>query len=468
MLITVKKLICLGTLALMLFTSCRKEVNVLTTGSNGVSLQKNHSVIGNDPIPYQTMVYANWPESFELGTKTAYALGDVTFGSGIWSLNDALVGNSTSDRKNGTKSLRIQNTGSASMSFNLSNGATAVSVKHAVYGTDAASTWAMYYSTNGGSTWTQLGSTVTTTSTTLGTASFSINITGTIRFKIGKLSGGRLNIDDISVTDQASTAGGTVGGVATRDDNLGMGNPSSATAIATNLSNYLLVKPQYVLSYNNGRGCPNWVSWHLSSAWKGSAVRCDCFSTETLLPSTFFKAASTSYTGSGFDRGHMCPSDDRDGSSTDNAATFTMSNMVPQAPANNQGLWANLEAYCRTLISAGNELYIISGAYGSGGSGSNGGTTSSINSGTITVPSNVWKIVVVLPIGTGDASRVTSSTRIIAINTPNTQASNNNTWGYYRTSVDAIETATGYDFLTAVPTAIQTVIEASIDKGPTN
>jgi endonuclease G len=141
--------------------------------------------------------------------------------------------------------------------------------------------------------------------------------------------------------------------------------------------------------------------------------------------------------------------------------------MVPQAPANNQGLWANLEAYCRTLITAGNELYVISGAYGSGGTGSNGGTTTTINSGRVTVPARLWKIIVVLPVGTGDAARVTSSTRVIAINVPNTQTSNNSTWGTYRTSVDAIETATGYDFLSAVPAAVQSVLEATTDAGPT-
>jgi endonuclease G len=277
-----------------------------------------------------------------------------------------------------------------------------------------------------------------------------------------------LNVDDFSVVDQGGTSGGgSTGGTPTRDNNLEMGNPSGATNLATNLSNYLLSKSQYVMSYNNGRGCANWVSWHLSSAWKGAATRCDCFASEALLPTGFYKVPSTAYANTGFDRGHLCPSDDRDGSATDNAATFTMSNMVPQAPANNQGLWANLEAYCRTLITAGNELYVISGAYGSGGTGSNGGTTTTINSGRVTVPARLWKIIVVLPVGTGDAARVTSSTRVIAINVPNTQTSNNSTWGTYRTSVDAIETATGYDFLSAVPAAVQSVLEATTDAGPT-
>lgn len=473
MLTTVKNLIHILLFSAIGFTSCQKENSLVNGGLILPSADQEMGTPLNDPQRNELQAYANWPETFESGAKTAYANGAVALTTGSWNLNDALIGTSTSDRKSGTKSVRIQNTGSLVMNFSLTNGATSVSVKHAKYGTDANSTWSLSYSTNSGSTWTALGSTITSSSTTLTTATFSLNVTGTIRFRLTKLSGGRLNVDDFSVIDQGGTSGGgntgggTTGGTPTRDNNLEMGNPSGATTIATNLTNYLLSKSQYVMSYNNGRGCANWVSWHLSSAWKGAATRCDCFAAEALLPTGFYKVPSTAYSSTGFDRGHLCPSDDRDGSATDNAATFTMSNMVPQAPANNQGLWANLEAYCRTLITAGNELYVISGAYGSGGTGSNGGTTTTINSGRVTVPARLWKIIVVLPVGTADASRVTSSSRVIAINVPNTQTSNNSAWGTYRTSVDAIETATGYDFLSAVPAAVQSVLEATTDAGPT-
>ena len=70
---------------------------------------------------------------------------------------------------------------------------------------------------------------------------------------------------------------------------------------------------------------------------------------------------STDYSGSGFDRGHHTPSADRTSSIPDNSATFFMTNMMPQAPNNNQGPWEELETYCRTLVGQGNELYIIMG-----------------------------------------------------------------------------------------------------------
>ena len=76
-------------------------------------------------------------------------------------------------------------------------------------------------------------------------------------------------------------------------------------------------------------------------------------------------------------------------------------------------------------------------------------------------------MVVILPTGFDDASRVTVATRVIAIDTPNDN-SLSTSWGTYRTSVDAIEAATGLDMLSAVPASIQQVIEAQTDNGPTS
>jgi len=61
-------------------------------------------------------------ENYEAGTKTSYTVADVTFSTGVWQLNDALVGTSTSDRKVGTKSIRVRNSGKATMMFNKTSG----------------------------------------------------------------------------------------------------------------------------------------------------------------------------------------------------------------------------------------------------------------------------------------------------------------------------------------------------------
>jgi endonuclease G len=247
-------------------------------------------------------------------------------------------------------------------------------------------------------------------------------------------------------------------------EHLTLGNPSGATADPAQPTNYLLSKPQYALSYHRERGIPNWVSWHLDLSWRGSAARQDDFRADATLPAGWYQVQATSYSGSGFDRGHNCPSADRTNTVPDNSATFLMTNMIPQAPRNNQQTWANLEDYTRSLLGSGNELYVIMGQYGIGGVGSSGARTT-LDQGRVTVPARIWKVVVVLPVGESDATRVTAGTRVIAIDTPNDN-SLGTSWGQYRTSVDAIEAATGLDLLSAVPSAVQQVLEAGIDNGP--
>lgn len=407
---------------------------------------------------------AAFPETFESGSKTSYTAAAVALSTGSWYLNDALIGTTSSDPKIGTKSARIRNTGKVSMQFDVTTGATSVTIKHAKYGTDANSTWELWMSTNSGSTYTKTGSTVTSSATALQTQTFTISIQGNVRFEVRKISGGtnRINIDDFSIVPYGSSGGG---GGGTDGDHIAMGNPSGATADIANANNYLMVKVQYKLSYNRSRATANWVSWYLGPQWVGTAARQDDFRTDVTLPTGWYRVGSTSYSGSGFDRGHNCPSADRTSTVADNSATFLMTNMIPQAPVNNQQTWANLEDYGRTLVGQGNEVYIIMGCYGTGGSGSNG-FASTINNGNVTVPSNVWKVLVILPLGTGDVNRVGTTTRIIAVNTPNINTTS--TWGTYRCSIDAIEAATGYDLLSSIPVSIQSTIEAKVDSGPTN
>ena len=442
-------LLAVFSLTILSYTSCKKD-NIL---DNPISIDNVSNHITEKSV-------TNFPETFETGSKTSYTINNVTFTSGSWSLSDALIGTSSSDRKSGTKSIRIQNTGILSMNFNVSTGVSAISFNYAKYSTEANSTFELWSSINSGSTWQKVGSTLTASSTTLTKASFTATYTTAVRFQIRKLSGGKLNIDDFDVQDIPTGP--------TRDDNMAMGNPSNAVTNTTLSNNYLLIKSQFAMSYNNSKGEANWVSWHLSPAWKGAAARCDCFAADNSLPTGYYKAPSTSYSLTGFDRGHLCPSEDRDSTTADNTATFLMSNMIPQSPNLNRVTWVALENYCRTLMDAGNELYIISGGYGSGGTGSNGGVTTTIASGSITVPARCWKVIVVLPTGINDASRVVNSTRVIAVDMPNTQTVNSLPWGSYRVSIDALETILGYDFLNNVPTAVQTVIEAVVDNGPTS
>jgi endonuclease G len=124
-----------------------------------------------------------------------------------------------------------------------------------------------------------------------------------------------------------------------------------------------------------------------------------------------------------------------------------------------------MESFARDLAGDGNELYIYAGSYGSGGTGSLGGTTFTIANGNITVPERYWKIMLILPEGTDDLSRVDATTRVIAVDMPNNQYANAQPWYDYRTSVDQIEAATGLDFLDALPTDLQEQLEGGVDTG---
>jgi endonuclease G len=400
-----------------------------------------------------TKAATNLLEGFESGGKSAYAAGSVTLGSGSWHLDDALTGNTTSDRKTGTYSARVRSAGIVRMNFNVANAGT-VSVQHAVYGTDGSSTWELWKSSNNGSSWSKVGSTVTTASTSLSTANFTVNVATTVRFQLLKVSGGanRVNFDNITISSFVAATPTPTPPVSS-SVHLTMGNPSGAVTNVNSPLNYLMEKSTYALSYNRDDRRPNWTSWHLASSWIGTTPRQDDFRPDTTLPAGWYRVTASDYSGSGYDRGHMCPSGDRTKTVAENSSTFLLTNMIPQAPDNNQITWASLESYCRTLANQGNELYIISGGYG---------TSGFIGSGMVALPTSTWKIILVMPSGTNDVSRVTTSSRVIAVVMPN-QNGISSDWRVFRTTVDNVEALTGYDFFSAVPVSIQSVIESTID-----
>jgi endonuclease G len=148
------------------------------------------------------------------------------------------------------------------------------------------------------------------------------------------------------------------------------------------------------------------------------------------------------------------PSADRTRTQDDNSSSFLMTNMIPQAADNNRGTWRELEEYARELAEQGKELYLVAGGYGNVGTIGRGEK--------ITVPTNTWKVIAVLDRPGQGIADITPQTRVIAVDMPNTNDINSD-WRSYRTTVDAIEAATGYDFLANVPEATQAVLEAQQD-----
>jgi endonuclease G len=441
-----------------------------------------------------------FPETFETGSKGAYEEADEPLATGAWHFQDALIGSSPQDHKNGERAARLRNLGRISMRFNAAAGVRRITISAAAYGTDGPSTWELWLSRDGGRTYARTGAPITTSGPALVPHVFAGLANEPLRLEIRKTSGpkNRLDIDDITLETAAGPAVATGTGAAggyfenrdkpqptqttpaqqpttgtgtdvaqdPNDANMALGNPSGATSDPANASNYLLIHPEFTIGYNAPRGIPTWVSWHIDKADLGEAPRQNNFRPDAALPRQFYQVTPASYARSGFDKGHNCPSGDRTSDLDANAATFFMTNMVPQAPKNNQQAWAHLEEYGRSQVERGQEIYVMMGCYGRGGTGANGFATT-LDQGRVTVPARIWKVMVILPDGTNDLQRLSTlpNVRVLAIDTPNDNNTIDPDWKKYLTSVDKIEAATGLDLLSALPRPTQARLQKLVDTG---
>ena len=233
---------------------------------------------------------------------------------------------------------------------------------------------------------------------------------------------------------------------------LALGNPSNASASDPN--NYLLVNNYFAISYNRDKAIPNWAAWRISPAEVGKFPRPepDPFRPDDRLPKNWKRVTPSDYTGSGFDRGHLTPSADRSGSTEGMSQTFLMTNMTPQTGDLNRGPWAKLEAYLRTLVTRGNDVYIYAGVYGENGKVKN----------KVSIPTNDWKVAVVVPTGS-PIYAINENTRVIAVDMPNVRGILRADWQVYRTTVRQIEQNTGYNLLSNLPQNIQDSLETKTD-----
>lgn len=228
--------------------------------------------------------------------------------------------------------------------------------------------------------------------------------------------------------------------------NVRFGLPAEAKPDPASPDAYLIERPQYVLSYNDSKKIANWACWNLSHGDIGKTAR-SAFTEDPDLPTGFRRVTTGMYTGSGFDRGHLCPSKDRSDTEDNNRPLFYMTNIVPQAPKCNQGAWERFESYCRDLTKDGSELYIACGPHGTGGTGTEGEAQTIGKGVKITVPSAVWKVVLVLP---NRDARPSPDGRMLAVWMPNDQTVSE-AWKSYAVPVTTVEQRTGYKFFPLVP-----------------
>ncbi len=201
------------------------------------------------------------------------------------------------------------------------------------------------------------------------------------------------------------------------------GVPNISGASTASTTNYLVVKKGYVMSYNGVEGRANWVGWTLKASDVGPVERSNRFREDNNLPSRFKRVDDDDYAHSGYDRGHLCNSEDRTASEYLNEETFLMSNIIPQAPTLNRGPFKFLEAYCRKLaVKKGQQLLIYSGGIGAADRLASG----------VPVPKFCWKAVY-------------TPTDAFYVLFPNEHELNKN-WKTYLVSKDRLEKMTGFQF----------------------
>jgi endonuclease G, mitochondrial len=149
----------------------------------------------------------------------------------------------------------------------------------------------------------------------------------------------------------------------------------------------LLCYDGYALMHSGVSRTPVWAAEHLTAERVNAArqlKRQNDFHAEDRLPQSD-RAELEDYVHSGFDRGHMAPSGDMPSQQAQHES-FSLANMIPQNPNNNQTLWEAIEETTRNLARSDGEVYVVSGPLFEGGS------LQRLN-GRVLVPSSVFKAI---------------------------------------------------------------------------
>ena len=123
----------------------------------------------------------------------------------------------------------------------------------------------------------------------------------------------------------------------------------------------VLFNREYIVGYSYLFRQPRWVMEVIDPDNKAAEVkRIDSFRPDLRVPEKF-RAELDDYRRSRFDRGHLISSADRRATQIKNSETFLLTNMSPQVPAFNRGIWKKLESEVRNLSNLFVEVYVIAG-----------------------------------------------------------------------------------------------------------
>ena len=147
----------------------------------------------------------NFVEGFESSPGGGYWTKEVQGDMCFWSFNNVGVWGTTSDHPHGEQSVRLgKNTNSSiTMVEDKQGGAATVDFYACVYGSDSDAVLSLYYSTDAGATWVEVDKAIAVTSTEVH-PTYTLNVSGPVRISIRQVSGSRVNIDDITITDMTT------------------------------------------------------------------------------------------------------------------------------------------------------------------------------------------------------------------------------------------------------------------------
>ncbi|RZT97367.1 endonuclease G [Ancylomarina subtilis] len=197
----------------------------------------------------------------------------------------------------------------------------------------------------------------------------------------------------------------------------------------------------YILSYSEKFEQAEWVAYELSSnETVGLIKRVDDF-----RPDPDVKTGSANlkdYKGSGYDRGHLAPAADMGFSAAAMSESFYMSNMSPQKPSFNRGIWKNLETQVRNWAKVYDKIYVVTGGVLKSG-------LPFIGENRVAVPEKYYKIIF---------REKGSHAEMIAFLLANKKSEQ--PLSSFVVSVDEIEKLTGVDFFPQLPDGIENKLEA--------
>lgn len=198
----------------------------------------------------------------------------------------------------------------------------------------------------------------------------------------------------------------------------------------------------FTLSYNEKTEQADWVAYKLTRNHLNDATykRKDNFRADPLVSSQ--SASLSDYKGSGYDRGHLAPAADFTWSKEGLDDSFYMSNMSPQEPGFNRGIWKQLEEKVRNMARENGVVYVVTGPIYQG-------LTKKIGDNKVAVPSKYYKVILDL-----EGKEVKGIGFIL----PNKKS--NNSLSKYATTIDAVEKATKLDFFPSIPDDLEGKLES--------